>query len=316
MNSLNSTPKVSVVLPVFNGKKYLDECIRSVLSQTMADFEVLIGDDCSTDGSREVIESFADDRIRYFRRDKNLGVAGNVNRLLKIARGEIARFFCQDDVLEKHCLETEIAFFDAHPDIGISFCGAVSINEGGKVIREWAVGGLPEVVHSSLCLQLFYYHGCLPGNGSTVCVRKKCFEEVGFWDESFHVAQDFEMWVRICERKNLGVIPKRLVRIRSHPGQQSRASATGVKYIAETRRIRRILLEMLPGEIRPWARLYAGLRQNVLDTHYSVRCVLQGRVGDFLKIVRVMGLRDFSFGLLCWFLTLNNHFYRPRPKLV
>ena len=314
--SVAMTPKVSIVLPVFNGGSYLRECIGSVLAQRLSEFELVIGDDCSTDISRSVIESFSDERIRYAFREKNLGLFGNLNQLIKEARAPLVRILCQDDILEKECLADEISFFEEHPDIAMSFCKMTTIDENGKEIERAALKDLPEIIEPVLSSQLFLYYGCIPGNLTPVCVRRVCFETIGLFDESFRVAADYDLWVRICQGKKMGVIHKHLVRVRSHSKQLGRAPASGVQCIAETRKIRSALLTMVPGEIRPWARLYIKLRPNVLAAHHSVRCVLQGRLGDFLKIVRVMGVGDFSFGVLCWLVTGNNHFYRPRPKVV
>ncbi len=313
--SIHSSPRVSVILPVFNGEKYLGECIRSVLLQTMPDFELLIGNDCSNDGSRQIIESFHDKRIQYFYRNVNLGVAGNLNRLVQAAHGPLLRILCQDDVLEENCLETEVQFFNKHSDIGMSFCKTIRMDMNGSEVGRCVLGDLPDVIPPLVCMQHFFYYGCLPGNGSTVCVRKGCFEEVGLFDESFNVAQDFEMWVRICKQKSLGVIHKHLVRLRWHPEQQSRLSSSGVRFVEECQRIRSKLLTLLPKEIQSRARLYGVLRFSVLDVHHAMRCLWEGRFRDFLTVARTIGLLNyFPLGLLCWLFTLNNHLFRPSPK--
>lgn len=307
-------PKVSVVLPVFNGERYLRKCIASVLQQTLLEFELLIGDNSSSDLSRGIVRSFSDSRIRCFYRDRNIGLFANLNQLIRDARGSLVHILCHDDLLEPNCLAEEVQFAAEHPGIGMFFCKPVGIDENGKIMEERVLGVGPEAIPAALCLQYFFYHGCLPGSLSTVCVRRKCFDEVGLFNESYTIAADYDMWVRICRQTDLGLLRKQLVRLRSHKNQLSHDSGSGVQTILETRKIRSTLLPMLPEEIRPWARLYVRLRQNVLDTHYSIRCVLQGRVGDFLKIIRIMGVGDFSFGVLCWLGTGNNHFYRPRPR--
>lgn len=309
------SPKVSVVLPVFNGARYLHECVRSVLAQRLGDFELLIGEDCSTDASRSIIESFSDDRIRYFYREKNLGLFGNLNRLIRAARGSVVRILCQDDVLEPDCLAEELKFADAHPEVGMFFCKTVRIDENGAEIGRCVLGDLPDVISSLVSLQHFFYYGCIPGNLSTVCVRRDVLNEVGLFNESYSVAGDFEMWTRICRRRKLGVIHQRLIRLRFHSGQLSRHSASGVRFVEESQRIRSKLLPLLPEQIQSYARYYSLLRYSVLDAHYAMRCIWSGRFRDFLTVARTIGLLNyFPLGILCWLFTLNNHLFRPSPK--
>ena len=309
-------PRISVVLPVWNGQNYLHECIRSVLQQTLSEFEMLIGDDGSTDSSPQIIQAFRDPRIRYYRHGQNVGLFKNLNDLLVRVRTPLVRFLCQDDVLEPNCLETEKTFFDVHPDIGMSFCKSIVIDPHGKIIEYGTLGDLPEVMSSMLSIQHFFYHGCIPGNLSTVCVRTRVLQEVGFFDESFYVSGDYELWIRIVQKYPLGVIHKHLVRLRRHPEQLSRKSDSGVRFIRETRRIRQALWPLLPLQIHSRASYYKVFRFNVLDTHHALRCLIAGKFRDFLEIVSIMGTRDLASGLMGWLLTLNNRIYRPKPEFV
>ena len=309
-------PKISVILPVHNGQQYLHECIASVLRQHFTSFELLIADDASTDRSREIIHGFADSRIRFFERNENVGLFANLNRLVEEARAPLVRFLGQDDVLEPDCLEREVAFFDAHPNVGISFCKTRRINEAGAEIGKGALGDLPEVMKPQLSLQHFFYHGCIPGNISTVCVKRDCFEEFGYFDESYAVAGDYEMWVRISRQRDFGVIHRHLVQLRLHARQLSRALPSRIAFIEEHRKIRASLLPHLPEEIRWQARIYFMLRQNVFDTHFAIRCLASRQLSAFWTIVGTLGLDNFTLGVVFWLVTVNNNLFRPRPKFV
>src|ERR1700710_708832 len=96
-----SQPKVSVLVPVYNAEKYLAECLDSILTQDFTDYELLISDDCSTDGTAAIIESYAakDPRIRWWRNPVNLKQAANLNLCLREARGELIKFVFADDKL-------------------------------------------------------------------------------------------------------------------------------------------------------------------------------------------------------------------------
>jgi hypothetical protein len=309
-----SLPEISVILPVYNGERYLPECIASVLAQTHRSFELLIGDDGSVDESRAIVESFDDIRIRRFFGNANGGLFPNLNRLLVEARAPLVRFLCQDDSLRSSCLKREIEFFGRHPEVEMSYCKAQMMDVDGKDTELWELHDLPDVVSSDLSMQLFFYRGCIPGNLSTVCVRQTSLQRVGLFDESYRVAGDYEMWVRICGGANLGVIHEHLVRLRSHEGQLSNARSSGVEFITECRRIRSKILPMLPAPVKSRSATYTAFRQNVLEIHYSLCCLAQGRFHDFRRAFAAMGAADFMTGMVCWFLTANNHLYKPEPK--
>lgn len=311
-----SNPIISVILPVFNGENYLYQCINSVINQSMYDFELLIGDDYSSDKSRQIIESFSDSRIKTFFGKENEGLFKNLNQLIKSTAAPLIRILCQDDILEKNCLDEEVKFFDKHPQIGMSFCKAYLINKQGDTISKGALNDMPDVLDPSLSAQCFFYFGCLPGNLSTVCVRRDSFERAGLFDESYQVAADYEMWVRICRYRKLGVLHNHLVRLRLHRGQLSRSSSSGTKFIFEQRKLRSQLLSELPKEIKYYASIHQRFRQDVIDTHYCIKSLISGRFKDFFRIVKLMGIGNFMFNVILWILTLNNHLYKPRPRFI
>jgi glycosyltransferase involved in cell wall biosynthesis len=126
-------PLVSIGLPVFNGEKYLDESIRSVLGQTFDDFELIISDNASTDATREICLTYAaeDSRISYSRNDRNTGGAPNFNRVFALSSGEYFKWHSHDDVIGDHYLERCLAGFGEDPGIVLCFPRIVYIDEDG-----------------------------------------------------------------------------------------------------------------------------------------------------------------------------------------
>jgi GT2 family glycosyltransferase len=309
-------PAMAVVLPVFNGHRFLNRAICSVLEQRLSDFELLIGDDASTDACLEVIRRFKDKRIRCFERPSNLGLFPNLNQLLAAVRAPLVRFLCQDDCLMPDCLECEVRFFARHPEVGMSFCKATIVDENDQMVSQWALGDIPEKLSSLLSTQFLYFYGCIPGNLSTVSARRSCFQEAGGFDESFRVAGDYEMWTRLCRRGAMGVIHQRLIRMRSHGAQLSRARESEVRRIREVRRIQSALAPRLPRSVRRAAALHHFLRLNVLDAQHFLRCLSRLQFGDSVRVAHAMGLRDLLAGILCWLLTGRNRWYRPVPRFV
>src|SRR5271157_1879264 len=311
------TPSVSVLLPVYNGERFLKECISSVLRQSHTSFELLIADDASVDRSREIIGAFADPRIKVTCLRANGGLFKALNYLLAQAAAPVVHFLCQDDVLVENCLAAEAEVFAEHPDVTVSFCKAFLIDAHGRTTGATGVKGESKRLEPRVALQLFYYYGCFADNLSTVAVRRDVAVALGGFDVSFRVGGDYDMWVRVCAQGgSLAIIQERLVRLRDHSRRLSADPASGVYGIAEDRRIRAVLLDFLPGEIRTWARWYMFLRQNVLNTHHCLHCLVRGRVADVAAIVKIMGVRDLLLGLLGWIVTGMNRLWQPRPRFL
>ena len=131
-----TNPKVTVLMPVYNGEKYLNQAIDSILTQTFSDFEFLIIDDGSTDKSAEIINGYQDKRIRCLHNDTNLRLAATLNKGLNNSKGfYIARMDC-DDISMPERLEKQVAFLDAHPDSCLCSGNAVSINHDGIIVSK------------------------------------------------------------------------------------------------------------------------------------------------------------------------------------
>jgi len=309
-----SHPSVSVVLPVFNGERYLGECIRSVMAQTLTNFELLIGDDHSHDRSRDIARGFADPRIRRFPRENNYGLFKNLNDLAGRASAPVLRFLCQDDALEPDCLEREHAIFTSQPAVAMSFRKCRMVDAEGAIVGQCALRDLPDLIEPGLALQMFLYHGCMPGNLSTVSVGTDAFRRVGGFDETLSVSGDYDLWVRLCAQGQLAVVHELLVRLRWHPGQLSRAKSSRLAFLREGRRVRARLLALMPEKARGNATWYLRRRQDVLDTHCCIRTGLQGRLRDCSAMIGEMGPKDLLAGLAFWCLTANNRLWKPRAK--
>jgi glycosyltransferase involved in cell wall biosynthesis len=141
------TPAISVILPVRDGGAPLRQAIDSVLAQTYADFELLVLDDGSRDGSRELARGYTDPRVRALGDASPLGVATRLNQGIDLARGRYLARMDADDVCFTERLQRQVAFLDAHPEIDLVGCRAVVFRDGGEV-----VGLLPfRATHEAIC---------------------------------------------------------------------------------------------------------------------------------------------------------------------
>ena len=212
----NLMPKVTVILTSFNHSKYLKESIDSVLDQTFTDFELIIWDDCSSDNSWKIIGSYTDPRIKAYQNPYNMG-GGNVNRALQLATGRYVAIHHSDDVWELHKLERQVAFLDLHHDVGAVFSNALAISENGTPFKDH------NHFYSSIFdqrnrsrhewLNRFFYYGnalCHP----SILIRKECYQDCGPYRPGLAQLPDFDMWIRLCLKYDIHVLPEKLVRFR------------------------------------------------------------------------------------------------------
>lgn len=201
---------VSVCLPVFNGRDYLSEAIESVLAQTYTDFELIISDDGSSDGSLELIKQFAqkDIRIKYWQNQSRLGLFDNYNRCMQAARGEFVKPFAQDDVLDKEFLQRATRTLSKNPSIALFASRRGFINE---VNSELSSDDLDRAYKSQIELdesvdgfkaikQCFFPVMNKIGEPATVMFRR-AIVGAGF-DSTFHHTGDLDYWFRLLQQGN------------------------------------------------------------------------------------------------------------------
>jgi glycosyltransferase involved in cell wall biosynthesis len=131
-------PRVSIGMPVYNGANFLPEALDSVLAQTVDDFELIISDNASTDGTQQICQHYAegDDRIIYLRQEKNVGAAQNFNLLVDRAKSAYFRWACHDDILHPRCLEVSIEILNEHPDVVLAYPESVMIGADGEILED------------------------------------------------------------------------------------------------------------------------------------------------------------------------------------
>ena len=138
MSLASRKPRVGIGLPVYNGEKYLATSIASILDQTFEDFELVIGDNCSTDATEEICRSFADDpRVTYVRRERNLGATPNYNELMERLRAPLVRWQACDDALAPTYLEVCVSMLDEDPTASMAHAEATVIDGDGQTIGPW-----------------------------------------------------------------------------------------------------------------------------------------------------------------------------------
>lgn len=202
--------KVSVVLPIYNVEKYITETVRSVLSQTYSNFELLIVDDESPDRSVEICKQFDDSRIRIIHQ-KNRGLAGARNTGIRHAQGDYIALLDGDDLWLPEKLQRQVEHLEQSPQIGVSFCRSAFMDEAGNPLGIYQMPKLKGITAPYLMCRNPI------GNGSAPLIRREVFEAIKFqvnlhgdvencyFDECFRRSEDIECWIRIVLQTNWGI---------------------------------------------------------------------------------------------------------------
>jgi len=211
------TPKVSVLLPVYNGGDLVSTAIDSVLAQTFTDFELLLIDDCSTDDSAAAICAYDDPRIRLLRNERNVGQVATLNRGLREVRAPYVARLDQDDACLPHRLERQVALLDAEPEVAVVGTWMDVCDDDDHLVWELrgTIGDRAHLVFLILTNQLPIAH-------PTVMFRRDPVLALGGYDVSVKLAEDQDLWRRLVLAGHAArVVEEPLLRYRLHAGQQS-----------------------------------------------------------------------------------------------
>lgn len=210
-----TSPRVSVVIPVYNGMAYLRETLESVFAQTCPDFELIVVDDGSTDDTPRIIASYGS-RIRSFRQP-NGGGASAINLGIRQARGEWIAWLSADDLWSPTKLEEQVGAIDARPFIGLLYSDFVTIGATGNVLSR--VHLPPPPSRRGCVVELM--RRCFI-NGCASLIHREVFARIGLFDEKDRITYDYDMWLRLAPHFDIRYLPEVLASYRVHPGQLSR----------------------------------------------------------------------------------------------
>ncbi len=244
---------VSICIPTYNGAKYLKECLDSVISQTFADFEVLIVDDQSSDETLKIAQEYAkrDSRLRVIVNEHNLGLVGNWNRCVELAQGEWIKFVFQDDLIEPKCLERMLAA--SKPEIPIIFCRRKYIFESGtseeakrfrlsmECLPDQLFAGLTEIPASDVCQailkqiklgqeQLVNFNINFVGEPVAILLHRSVFSQFGFFNTYMINSCDLEFCLRLAIHTGIIYVPENLAIFRVHGESATARKEQNYKY--------------------------------------------------------------------------------------
>lgn len=214
-----TTPRVSVLMSVYNGEKHVRHAIDSILSQTFTDFEFIIVDDGSTDSTVTILDSYSDARIVRRKNSQRMGLARSLNRGLALARGEFVARQDADDVSLLERLATQVAFLDREPSVILLGTAIQWIDESGQLMNQIDCQPCTDAsIRWKMLLNNSFYH-------SSVMARRSVLVNNGLWyDVKLEYAQDYELWSRVLAHGHGANLPVPLVQLRSHKDRITRVA--------------------------------------------------------------------------------------------
>ena len=199
-------PKISVIMSVYNGERYLSQAIESILNQTLADFEFIIVNDASTDSSLKIIQSYDDERVKIISNEKNIGLTKSLNKAIEQAQGGFIARQDADDISLPNRLEEQLIYFEQHPEIALLGTSIYIIDEKGKILGKRDIPADPSKN---------FFKGSWFAHGSTM-FKNEVVHALGRYNELFRYCQDYELWLRIAKDYQVRGLAQRLYKLRFH----------------------------------------------------------------------------------------------------
>lgn len=208
-------PLVSVIIPCYNAEKYVESAVRSIMNQTYKNLEILITDDCSTDGSLVILNALAkeDERIKIYHNNHNKNIVETLNELIARSVGFYIARMDADDISLPTRIEAQVSYMQKHRNIMVLGCNVTHIDEFGKIIFKPIIPCAPCMVKNMRYFRTCFYH-------PTVMIRAEIKNEY-FYEEKYQYAEDYALWLKLLEYYKGANLKKRLLHYRIHAEQIS-----------------------------------------------------------------------------------------------
>lgn len=232
--------KISIVMPVYNGEKYIKESIDSILGQTLKDFEFIIINDCSTDKTEEIINNYNDKRILLVNNESNLGIANTLNKGINIAKGKYIARMDADDICNFDRLEKQYKFMENNIDIGMCGSHVEVFDEKSSRIHKCPIEH--DEIH---VLQMFNSPFAHP----SVMIRRDVIEKNRLKYNSYYEGmEDYELWINMSKFTKFANINEPLLRYRQHQKQVTKKISE--EQMKKSKMIRKKILMELSNDFR------------------------------------------------------------------
>ncbi len=262
-------PKISVLLPVYNGEKYLNEAIESILSQAFTDFEFLIINDGSTDKSEEIIKSYKDSRIIFVNNHKNKGLILTLNEGLKIAKGNYIARMDQDDISTQNRLKEQNDYLEKNQNITLIGGWAEVIDKNGRTTGYKK----PLLDYYEIKFNLLSHN---PLIHSTIFFRKNIADKLGGYNIKYEHAEDYELYSEMVKNYKITNLPKFFIKFRIHKDS-----------IGQTLRTKKIQDETCKKIIFNNVNYYINLNEYNFAIYYNILKNKELHLRNFIKCLKI-----------------------------
>lgn len=266
-------PRISIVLPTYNGEKYLADSIESVIAQTIRDWELIIVDDCSVDNTYSIAMGYAekDSRIRVIRNEKNSRTSAALNNGFAHAKGDYLTWTSDDNLYYEDALEVMSEYLDNNPECGLAYCDMGYIGEDNEIPYSYM-----RVDPEEMCIK------CVVGG--CFLYRRQVLNTVGGYSEEYYLVEDYDYFLRISKKYELHRIPEVKYLFRIHPGAQSCTKAREYERVLYKLRLRE--LDYLLDGISFENRIKLSYFMYLVEKDISILDRIWGEdIPDFLKII-------------------------------
>jgi len=276
-----TAPLVSICIPTYNRASMVGDAIRSALSQSYPNIEVIVVDNASTDATDDVVASFHDKRLRYVRNPKNLGLFGNFNRCIDLSSGEFVHILHSDDTMSPAFTETGVNFFQSHPEVVLTFTSLQIITENKNVFFSSYSDTDKIFPPPEAFRRLLEERSFIPC--PSVMVRRSVYDAVGTYPLEYSYSSDYWMWLTISRNYSIAFIKEPYISY--HQGEHSESFrflfASPLGYLDLLRIYIRLVHELADERKKFGSELNAALNRYMKD------CMFAG-------IVRSENLKYFS----------------------
>lgn len=228
-----NVPEISVVMSCYNAAHTLEEAIQSILEQTFVDFEFIVINDCSTDGTAQLLERFAtlDARIKLYTNSKNEGLAASLNTGIKLSKAKYIARMDADDISVKTRLENQLQYIIENSSVDILGSAIIQMDHDGKEKGILTLPGDHEEIVKRVFRKTMLFH-------PTLLIRKSVFDRYGLYDPNLRWAEDAALWYRIYDKVRFGNIQEPLLKYRIKKSLSAKQAWLNwrIKYTAIKRR--------------------------------------------------------------------------------
>lgn len=254
---------VSIILPTYNGSRYLSEAIDSCLAQTYQNWELIVVDDCSSDATPEIIASYVarDRRIRSIRHLSNQKLPASLNTGHAAARGSYLTWTSDDNRFLSPAIEEMTRFLEEHPTVGVVYADCVLIDEMGQYLRDYSAQPASQLAYMNALRACFLY-------------RRSVYEKLGGYDADLFLAEDYEYWLRAYRQFELAPFHKILYEYRWHDQSLTNSAKRSAVRASIERALRRHLPHLRHSSPQDRAR------------GWTVCAANAARRGDFIQATR------------------------------